>query len=74
VTATAVLAVGVVLVVAAFAMVGFVDRALSAQAGDAAALRAEQVAGRGVVHGSTIVVADPEEEFVQVLEGSDVVA
>ena len=73
-TATAVLAVGVVLVVAAFAMVGFVDRALSAQAGDAAALRAEQVAGRGVVHGSTIVVADPEEEFVQVLEGSDVVA
>jgi len=78
VTATAVLAVGVVLVLAAFAMVAFVDRALAAQAGDAAALHAEQIADRGVVPGSTVVVADPEEEFVQVLDGSvdamDVVA
>jgi signal transduction histidine kinase len=74
VTATAVSAVGVVLVVAAFAMVRFVDRALAAQAGDAASLRAEQIADRGVARGTTIVVADPEEEFVQVLEGSDVIA
>jgi len=74
VTATAVVVVGLVLVVAAAVMVWFVDCALAAQAADGASLRAEQIADRGVVHGSTIVVADPEEEFVQVLEASQVIA
>jgi signal transduction histidine kinase len=74
VTVTAVLAVGLVLVVAAFVMVGFVDRSLAAQAADDASLRAEQIADGGVRDGSTIVVADPEEQFVQVLDGSLVTA
>src|SRR5206468_7463065 len=74
VTVTAVLAVGIALVLAAFAMVAFVDRSLAAQAGDEAALRAQQLADAGVADGATITVADPEEEFVQVLQGSTVVA
>jgi signal transduction histidine kinase len=74
VTVTAVLAVGVALVVAAIAMVWFVDRSLAAQAADDAALRAEQIADAGVTDGSTIPVADPEEQFVQVLDRAAVVA
>ena len=74
VTATAVVIVGAVLVVAAVAMVLFVDRSLAAQAADDATLRAQQIADAGVADGRTIVVADPEEEFVQVLDGSTVVA
>jgi len=74
VTATAVAVVGAVLIVAAIAMVLFVDRSLAAQAADDATLRAQQIADAGVTDGSTIVVADPEEEFVQVLDRSTVVA
>ena len=73
-TATAVLVVGAVLVAAAFAMVVFVDHSLAAQAADDATLRAQQIADGGVSDGSTVVVADPEEEFVQVLDHSTVVA
>jgi len=74
VTATAVAVVGAVLVVAAVAMVRFVDRSLAAQAADDATLRAQQIADAGVHDGVTIVVADPEEEFVQALDGSTVVS
>jgi signal transduction histidine kinase len=74
VTATAVVVVGAVLVVAAVLMVRFVDRSLAAQAADAATLRAQQIADAGVRDGATIAVADPEEEFVQALDGSKVVA
>jgi signal transduction histidine kinase len=68
------LAVGVALVVAAIAMVWFVDRSLAAQAADDAALRAEQIADAGVTDGSTIPVADQEEQFVQVVDPRAVVA
>jgi signal transduction histidine kinase len=71
---TAVLAVGVALVVAAIAMVWFVDRSLAAQAADDAALRAEQIADAGVTNGSTIPVADQEEQFVQVVDPTAAVA
>jgi signal transduction histidine kinase len=74
VTATAVVVVGTALVLAAFAMVAFVDRSLAAQVGDEAALRAQQLADAGVADGATVPVADPEEEFVQVLDGTTVVA
>ncbi len=74
VTVIAVLAVGVALVAAAIAMVWFVDRSLAAQAADDAALRAEQIADAGVTNGSTIPVADPQEQFVQVVVRAAVVA
>ena len=74
VTATAVAVVGVASVLAAFAMVAFVGRSLTAQAADQATVRAQQIADHGVRDGGSIVVGDPEEEFVQVLRGSTVVA
>jgi len=74
VTAAAVLSVGIALVVAAFAVVAFVDRSLSSQAEDEAALRAQQLADHGVAVGATVPVPDPTEEFVQVLDARTVVA
>jgi hypothetical protein len=74
VTATAVVVVGIASVLAAFAMVAFVGRSLTAQAADQATVRAEQIADGGVRDGRTIVVADPGEQFVQVLRGTTVVA
>ena len=74
VTATAVAIVGTASVLAAFVMVGFVGRSLTAQAADQATVRAEQIADGGVRDGRTIVVADPGEQFVQVLRGTTVVA
>jgi signal transduction histidine kinase len=74
VTATAVAVVGIASVVAAFAMIAFVGRSLTAQAADQATVRAEQIADGGVTDGRVLVVADPEEQFVQVLRGSTVVA
>ena len=74
VTATAVAVVGVASVLAAFAMVAFVGRSLTAQAADQATVRAQQIADDGVRDGGSIVVGDPEEQFVQVLRGSTVVA
>src|SRR5205823_9017083 len=74
VTATAVAVVGIASVLAAFAMVSFVGRSLTAQGADQATVRAEQIADDGVRDGAPIVVADPEEQFVQVLRGSTVVA
>jgi len=74
VTATAVAVVGIASVLAAFAMVSFVGRSLTAQGADQATVRAEQIADDGVRDGGPIVVADPEEQFVQVLRGSTVVA
>jgi signal transduction histidine kinase len=74
VTATAVTVVGIASVLAAFVMVGFVGRSLTAQAADQATVRAEQIADGGVGDGRSIVVADPGEQFVQVLRGSTVVA
>ena len=74
VTATAVAVVGIASVLAAFAMIGFVGRALTAQAADQATVRAQQIADGGVRDGASIVVADPEEQFVQVFRGSTVVA
>ncbi|MDP9299731.1 MAG: HAMP domain-containing histidine kinase, partial [Actinomycetota bacterium] len=74
VTATAVAVVGIASVLAGFAMVAFVGRSLTAQAADQATVRAEQIADGGVRDGRSIVVADPEEQFVQVLRGSTVVA
>jgi signal transduction histidine kinase len=74
ITVTAVVVVGIALVLAAIAIVAFVDRALAAQAGDGAALRAQQLAKAGVPDGATVPVADPEEQFVQVLDGTAVVA
>ena len=59
---------------AAFVMVAFVGRSLTAQAADQATVRAEQIADGGVRDGRTIVVADPGEQFVQVLRGTTVVA
>ena len=66
--------VGIASVLAAFAMVAFVGRSLTAQAADQATVRAEQIADGGVTDGRVIVVADPGEQFVQVLRGSTVVA
>ena len=66
--------VGVASVLAAFAMVAFVGRSLTAQAADQATVRAQQIADDGVRDGGSIVVGDPEEQFVQVLRGSTVVA
>jgi signal transduction histidine kinase len=66
--------VGIALVAAAFGIVAFVERSLAAQAGDEAALRAGQLAEAGIGGGTTIDVPDPEEEFVQVLDGDRVVA
>ncbi len=74
VTATAVVVVGIASIIAAFAMVAFVGRSLAAQAADQATVRAQQIADDGVTDGRSIVVADPEEQFVQVLRGSTVVA
>src|SRR5439155_14445793 len=74
VTATAVAVVGLASVLAAFTMIGFVGRSLTAQAADQATVRAQQIADGGVRDGGSIVVADPEEQFVQVLRGSTVVA
>ena len=74
VTATAVAIVGTASVLAAFVMVAFVGRSLTAQAADQATVRAEQIADGGVRDGRTIVVADPGEQFVQVLRGTTVVA
>jgi signal transduction histidine kinase len=74
VTLTAVLALGIALIVAAVAMVWYVDRSLAAQAADDASLRAQQLADAGVRDGTTVVVSDPEEQFVQVLDRSRVVA
>ena len=74
VTATAVAIVGTASVLAAFVMVAFVGRSLEAQAADQATVRADQIADGGVRDGRTIVVADPEEQFVQVLRGTTVVA
>jgi signal transduction histidine kinase len=74
VTATAVAVVGIASILAAFAMVAFVGRSLTAQAADQATVRAEQIADGGVRDGRSIVVADPGEQFVQVLRGSTVVA
>jgi len=74
VTATAVAVVGIASILAAFAMVAFVGRSLTAQAADQATVRAQQIADDGVKDGGSIVVADPEEQFVQVLRGSTVVA
>ena len=74
VTATAVAVVGVASVLAAFAMVALVGRSLTAQAADQATVRAQQIADDGVRDGGSIVVGDPEEQFVQVLRGSTVVA
>jgi signal transduction histidine kinase len=73
-TAASVSVVGIALVAAAFGAVAFVGRSLESQAGDEAALRAGQIAESGVVDGTTIAVPDAEEEFVQVLDGTDVVA
>jgi signal transduction histidine kinase len=66
--------VGIASVLAAFTMVAFVGRSLTAQAADQATVRAEQIADGGVRDGRTIIVADPGEQFVQVLRGSTVVA
>ena len=55
-------------------MVAFVGRSLTAQAADQATVRAQQIADDGVRDGGSIVVGDPEEQFVQVLRGSTVVA
>jgi type II secretory pathway pseudopilin PulG len=74
ITATAVAIVGTASVIAAFVMVAFVGSSLEAQAADQATVRAEQIADGGVRDGRTIVVADPEEQFVQVLRGTTVVA
>ena len=74
VTATAVAVVGIASVLAAAAMVAFVGRSLTAQAADQATVRAAQIADGGVTDGRVIVVADPGEQFVQVLRGSTVVA
>ena len=66
--------VGIASILAAFAMVAFVGSSLTAQAADQATVRAQQIADDGVKDGGTIVVADPEEQFVQVLRGPAVVA
>jgi signal transduction histidine kinase len=73
-TAAAVAVVGIALVTAAFGTIAFVGRSLEAQAGDEAVLRAGQIAETGAADGTTVAVPDPEEEFVQVLDGTDVVA
>jgi signal transduction histidine kinase len=70
----AVAIVGTAAVLAAFVMVSFVGRSLTAQAADQATVRAQQIADGGVTDGRVIVVADPEEQFVQVLRDSTVVA
>ena len=65
VAATAV--VGVALVVAALALVAFVGRSLTGQVHDAAAARAEEVVRRVGAGQALPVIADPNEESIQVL-------
>ena len=65
-TVAAVVVLGVTLGLASFVMLSFVERSLEAQVADEADLRASQVAETGVTSGS-VAVAEPTEEFVQVL-------
>jgi signal transduction histidine kinase len=69
-TAAAVLVVGIALVVAAVAMVGFVERSLRADVRTTALNRAESIASSLAVSPppEVIEVGDPEEEFVQVID------
>ncbi len=67
VTATAVLIVGVALVVAAIAIVSWVGRSMTNSVREAAQARTAQVADR-ISHGDrTAIPADPQEETVQLL-------
>ena len=73
-SAAAVVIVGVVLVLASIAMVAFVGRSVRAQVSDEAELRATQIAEAPGAAGPVVPVGDLTEEFVQVLNGGQVVA
>ncbi len=66
-TATAVLVVGVALVVAAIATVSWVGRSMTNSVREAAQARTAQVADRILAGDGTPVPADPQEETVQLL-------
>ena len=66
-TATAVLVVGVALVVAAIATVSWVGRSMTNSVREAAQARTAQVAARILAGDGTPVPADPQEETVQLL-------
>ncbi|MEP6758482.1 MAG: ATP-binding protein [Actinomycetota bacterium] len=65
IAATAV--VGLALIVAAVALVVYVGQSLTGQVHDAAAARAEEVAQRVIAGQALPVIADPNEESIQVL-------
>jgi signal transduction histidine kinase len=70
-TATAVLVVGVALVVAAIATVSWVGRSMTNSVREAAQARTAQVADRILSGDRTPVPADPQEETVQLLGPGD---
>ena len=67
-TAVAVLVVGISLLVAAIAMVAFLDRSLRGRVRTEGIVRAEAIAGELATGASTFTPGDPDEEFVQVLD------
>src|SRR5262245_5720132 len=71
VTATAVLVVGIALVVAALAIVAWVGRSMTNSVREAAQARTAQVAAHIAAGNHAPIPADPEEETVQVLGPGD---
>jgi signal transduction histidine kinase len=71
-----VLVVGVAFVLASFVMLNYVERSLAAQVGDEAELRARELTDvpAAIADGVVIPVAEPKEQFVQVLDGGRAVA
>ena len=74
-TIGAVLILAVALLGASIAMLTFVERSLTAQVADAADLRATELARSFASQGAgALPVADPTEEFIQVLHDGEIVA
>jgi signal transduction histidine kinase len=65
---------GIALLVASAGMLAFVEHHLTSGAADDADFRAHQIANRVVPDGSVVPVSDREDEFVQILDGTTVVA
>ncbi len=73
-TLAAVAAVGIAMLVGALAMLGFVERSLTAQVADSAEVRAAELIASPVSLSGVIGVIDPTEEFVQVVRDDEVIA